>query len=257
MSQQFSDSLERIDVKEDCLELRFKVTLKASSLESSAFLLESNDSTPVTYTFKPINLAEHYNSLTRTLRIFFSEPIPQGTYTLFISGLKTVNGSILPNEELTINYEFEQEGQGEDCVYKVDKTIRVLDKSIRREAFIVAETIKASNPYFFIVGTDPQNDSIFVEPDYKRGRISITFSDRPSPQFLNSQFIKVQRKNMRRVGRWETLSVSMSVDSFYPTVYIYVPALQQQATPIYNTEGYDYYEDNYKYRVRLSKEIGV
>lgn len=257
MAEQYSDILKSIRVLSDHMELTFKVTLQANSIESSAFLLKTDEATPTQIAFQPIDLMEYYNSISRVLRIFYDTIPSVGEYLFTISGLKTANGATLEEETITVTYPYSEEEE----VYEPSDPITIHDKSIRRQAFIVSETIKASNPYFYIVGTDPENDSVFVEHDHKRGRISVTFSDRPSPQFLNSQFIKVQKKNMRKVGRWETLPVSMSLDSYYPTLYIYIPAVDEEATPSatpsYNEEGLTYYEDNYKYRVLLSKQVGA
>lgn len=257
MSEQYSDILQSLQVGKDHIELTFKVTLQASSIESSAFLLTSNDATPATVSFQPIDMMEHYNSISRVLRIFYASIPSQGEYTLSISGLKSANGATLASEDIVITYPYSEEAE----VYEPSDPITIYDNSIRRQAFVAAETIRASNPYFYVVDTDPDNDSVFVEHDHNRGRISVTFSDRPSPQFLTSQFIKVQKKNMRKVGRWETLPISMSLDSYYPTLYIYIPAVDEDATPsatpIYGVDGLSYYEDNYKYRVIISKQVGA
>lgn len=265
MAEQYSNILKTIRVLSDHIELTFKVTLDASTIESSAFLLESVDATPVQITFQPIDLMQYYNSISRVLYIFYTSIPAVGDYSLIISGLKNANGSSLEEESISLTYPYSEEEE----VYEPSDPITIHDKSIKREAFIVAETIKASNPYFYIVDTDPENDSVFVEEDYRQGRISITFSERPSPQFLNSLYIKVQRKDVNKIGRWETLQIQISMDSYYPTIYIYIPAvgLEDSATPaatpfsdtdrIYHTDGYIYFEENFKYRVKLSKEIGV
>lgn len=257
MSEQYSDILQSIQVGKDHIELTFKVTLQADSIESSAFLLATDEATPTEIGFQPVDLMEYYNSISRVLRIFYLSIPPEGEYLFTLSGLKNANGATLPSETITVNYPYSEEAE----VYEPSDPITIYDNSIRRQAFVATETIRASNPYFYVVDTDPENDSVFVEHDHNRGRISVTFSDRPSPQFLTSQFIKVQKKNMRKVGRWETLPISMSLDSYYPTLYIYIPAVDEDATPsatpVYGVDGLSYYEDNYKYRVIISKQVGA
>lgn len=252
MAEQSSNILHRVRVFADHIELTFKVTLKTSSIQNTAFLFTSHDATPVDVNFKPINTVEHYDSISRVLLIYYAtEPTP-GDYTLSIEGLKLANESIVPSEYINLLYPYDAP---ESAPFEPVDMVDIQDNSIRREAFISTQTLRVANPYFHVTDTDPESNATYIEDDYKRGRISITFSDRPSPQFLNSQYIKFQKKDITKIGRWETVPINISMDSHFPTIYIYIPSLD--ATPVYNTEGSDYFEENFKYRIRLSKEIGV
>lgn len=249
-----SNILHRLRVFPDHIELSFKVTLQTASINSSAFLLTSTSATPFDISFRTINLQQHFDSVARVLRIYYAETPSTGDYVLSIAGLRAASGATLASETFNVAYPF---GEEEDSPkpYEPAPEIDIKDRSIRREAFITTQKLRVANPYFYVVETDPASNAIYIEDDYKRGRIAITFSDRPSPQFLNSKFIKVQKKDVTKIGRWETVPINISMDSYYPTIYIYIPSLD--ATPVFNTEGSPYFEENFKYRVRLSKEIGA
>jgi hypothetical protein len=66
----------------------------------------------------------------------------------------------------------------------------------------------------------------------------------------------VQRKKIQtHPARWQNLTTQVSIHSWKPEVYIDFPSLD--ATPVYFTSGKDYFETSYKYRIILSKDIGV
>ena len=43
--------------------------------------------------------------------------------------------------------------------------------------------------------------------------------------------------------------------SWKPEVYVDFPSLD--ATPSFNTDGKQYFESNYKYRIIVSKDVGI
>jgi hypothetical protein len=73
---------------------------------------------------------------------------------------------------------------------------------------------------------------------------------------LNKAYFKVQRKIIQRTpARWETLEPRVSMHSWKPDVYVDFPSLD--ATPSYYTDGPDYFETGYKYRIVISENIGI
>ena len=86
--------------------------------------------------------------------------------------------------------------------------------------------------------------------------MTVEFNARPASNFLNSKYFKAQRKKIQRTPtRWETIEVEISMHSWKPEVYVDFPSTD--ATPVYNTAGSDYYESGYKYRIIVSKDVGI
>ena len=59
----------------------------------------------------------------------------------------------------------------------------------------------------------------------------------------------------RTPARWEKVETQISLHSTNPDVFIDFPS--NDATPVYNTDGKTYFEKGYKYRIIVSKEIGI
>ena len=73
---------------------------------------------------------------------------------------------------------------------------------------------------------------------------------------MNKNYFKIQRKIIQRTpARWETLEPRVSMHSWKPEVYLDFPS--QDATPSFFVSGKEYFESGYKYRIIVSKEIGV
>lgn len=261
MPTQTSNLLESIRVYRSYIELQFKKTLKVSTLDESAFsLAKVDDATPVAVSnpFKPTVIEDHYNSISRTFTLFFNQTMTVGQYAITIQGIKTATGEDAVEYEngqpksYLFSYEYEPL-LPEDSTPSDDPIIFVEDKSIQKQAFLSSRTA-AVNPGFHIVKTDPPEDSLFVEEDFEQGRITIEFSQRPSPAYVSDEYIRVQKKRLGIVGRrWEKVAAQISLDPESPEVYIYLPS--NDATPVFDTADKIYFEDGYKYRVRLSREI--
>lgn len=260
--------IERITVENDLIRLKFDITPRVQSLTNDKFTL-THGATIVEHPFKPIVLSKHYNSISRTLVLYFEQPlISEEVYTLTIGGIQNAAGSVQPTEAHMFRsgtWSPEEEQATPDIIVVEDNepdvpytppepTVPVEDHSVKN-VFTDGDIISGMNPDFYVVSTDPADGSVFVEDDFDKGRITVTFSQRPNPIYLNSHYIKVQRKKLGGVNRWETVPIRISMDSYYPTIYIYINS--QDATPVYNTTGSTYFVDGYKYRVKISKEVGV
>lgn len=246
--------LEAFSATDTYLQLKFDKTVMVSSITNDKFLLYTNVSTPVVTPFETIDLIDDYDTISRRLVLRFSDDLlPNTEYTLDISGLLDAAGALLPDDSETFTTG--------DTVTAVPSTpeaepVVIEDHSIRSEAFIVSETIYAANPEFYIVSTDPEIEELLIPTDYNDGRVTITFSRRPGSNYINSTYFKVQRKLVSRTpSRWETLSdVRISLDADAPNVYIDFPSTD--ATPVYFTDGSEYFAEGYKYRIKVSKSVG-
>jgi len=93
--------------------------------------------------------------------------------------------------------------------------------------------------------------------DFNLGRAVIVFNARPASNYLNNTYFKCQRKKIQRTpSRWENISTVVQLHSWKPEVFIDFPSLSD-ATPAYYTEDKEYFESGYKYRIVVSKDIGV
>jgi hypothetical protein len=129
------------------------------------------------------------------------------------------------------------------------------DHSIRTDAFTTVQ-ILAKNPRFYITSVDPENGEFYLDNAYNNGRVIISFSSRPASNFLNNLYFKVQRKKIQnQPTRWQNLSANVSMHSWKPEVYVDFPSLD--ATPSYYSDNKDYFETGYKYRIIVSKDIGI
>jgi hypothetical protein len=92
--------------------------------------------------------------------------------------------------------------------------------------------------------------------DYNYGRVTVTFNEKPASNFLNNRYFLCQRKKIQKgPSRWENITTSVSTHSWRAEVYIDFPSLD--ATPSYFTADKDYFEQGYKYRIKISKDIGI
>jgi hypothetical protein len=86
--------------------------------------------------------------------------------------------------------------------------------------------------------------------------VVIYFNERPASNFLYKQYFKAQRKAIQRQpSRWENITTNISMHSWRPEVYLDFPSLD--ATPSYYVDDKDYFEKGYKYRIIVSKNVGI
>lgn len=233
--------------------IKFSKTILTSTLVDSAFALYVHAATPVSVPFESIDVIEDYNSISRVLTLTFKAVLEASSdYQLRISGLKDASGAVLLDE----NYDFTTGATVPSSVLPpAPDIVEIVDKSIRSNAF-TTETIFVSNPNFYIIDTDPENFDLFLDSGYNSGRISITFSIAPDDIFISPLYFKAQRKLIsKEPGRWEKVTTIVSIDATDPIVYIDFPS--DDATPVYTTPGKSYFTAGYKYRIRISKDVGV
>ena len=242
--------------------IRFQSTIKISSLINENFILQTNTATPniISNPFQPIQSIVDYNQISRTLRLYWDEDInlSSGTEYLIrlVNFLDAVNETI-DEEQILFTW------QGDEATPSTFSSVRapevgevlVEDKSIRTDAFTSVQ-ILAKNPDFYIAEVVPSNGDFYLENDYNSGRVKIVFNSRPASNFLNNIYFKAQKKKIQRTpSRWENIETRVQMHSWKPEVYVDFPSLD--ATPIYNTEGTEYYESGYKYRIIVSKDVGI
>jgi hypothetical protein len=255
------DAIVALDV--NMVVIKFGRTIKISSLKNENFIVQTNSATPVAVSnpFMPIQTIVDYNQISRTLRLYWDADANLQTNTQYlirlVNFLDAINETI---DEEQISFEW----KGNDATPSSFSSVRapevgeilVEDKSVRVDAFTSIQ-ILAKNPEFFIADVYPTNGDFYLGNDFNYGRTVITFNARPASNYLDNKYFKCQRKKIQRnPSRWENIETLVQLHSWKPEVYIDFPSLNE-ATPSYYTEGKDYFEKGYKYRIVVSKDVGV
>lgn len=258
---QSSEILESVRVSRYSLQLKFKNYPMVSTLSSGNFTFESPDATPDVYAFKPVDIEDDYSSIPRVLTLYF-EDLPPGPreegYNLVISGYKDATGASY-DETVSIPYEFvndESATPSDDTDDEPDfiiedksiKTVNVLDPNAP------GSTDGTGEDDFYIVESSPKDGELFVDSTTNDGAIIVSFSQKPNLTTLTPENVKVQKKAVNTTQhRWQDIPTKMALDANYPTLYVYLPSLDDE--PTYYTSGREYFEPGHRYRIILSRSI--
>ena len=251
--------IESASVDADVVVIKFGRTVKISSIINSNFIVETTDATPsqVSSPFTPINTITDFNQISRTLRLFWDVQLTSGQeYVIRVVNLLDAVNETIPEEKIKFRKLDDATPSTITSFNEPDyEEILIEDKSIRTDAFSTVQ-ILAKNPNFYIVSIDPANGDFYLDNNYSNGRVTIQFNARPASNFLSSKYFKAQRKKIQRTpSRWENMNVEVSMHSWKPEVYVDFPSTD--ATPVYNESDSEYYESGYKYRIIVSKDIGI
>lgn len=246
-------------VDNNMVAIRFGKTIKISSLINENFIVETTDATPtvLNHPFVDINTIADYNQISRTIKLYW-DAIRESNkeYRIrLVNFLDAANESI--NEEQIVFTQAESATPADFNSYTVPivEELFVEDHSIKTDAYTTVQ-ILAKNPKFHITNVDPPNGEFYLENTYNSGRVIISFNSRPASNFLSRTYFKAQRKKIQTHPiRWENIPVNISMHSWKPDVYVDFPSLD--ATPVYNTQDAEYYETGYKYRIVVSKDVGI
>jgi hypothetical protein len=263
-----TELIELVEVTTYSVTLKFGLTLKTSSIVNSAFVVVAQTATPTTLAnpFNIIDLETDYNSISRALTLYWADGALSANtaYELTVTDLKNAYGTILEDTAITFTTGDEVTVTEDDLPETQDPPV-IVDHSIQQTVFTNL-VINQANAPFKVDSIDPFDGDYYLPEDYNNGRIVIKFTDRPAYNFLAHPYIKVQKKAIQRSpSRWESIDFSISIDSTKPWVYIDLPSIDhypETATPyagdpVYYTDGYSYFSENYKYRILLSKDIST
>ena len=251
--------IESASVDADVVVVKFGRTVKISSLINANFSVQTTDATPVVISspFTAINTITDFNQISRTLRLFWDVQLTSGEeYEIIISNIKDAVNETIPTEKIKFT-KLDDATPSTITSYSepVYEEILIEDKSVRTDAYSTVQ-ILAKNPNFYIASVDPVNGDFYLDNSYNNGRVTIEFNARPASNFLNAKYFKAQRKKIQRTpSRWESLDANISLHSWKPEVYVDFPS--NDATPAYTTSNKEYFETGYKYRIILSKDIGI
>ena len=241
--------------------IKFGRTVKISSLKNENFVLSTAAATPVQITapFEVINTIKDYNQISRILTLYWKTTALEkdAQYLISVQNLIDASGNIIHTEQ--IEFTRGDCGATPNSVEIKDPgmvPVLVEDKSIKTNIDI-SYSIVAKNPEFYIEKTIPADGEFYLENNFNDGRVIVVFNERPASNFLNNKFFQCQRKKIQKApSRWELVPVDIKMHSWKPEVYIDFPSLYD-ATPSYYTSEKEYFEKGYKYRINISKDIGI
>lgn len=239
--------------------LKFGRTIKISSLVNENFIVQTNAATPIQVNnpFKPINTITDYNQISRTLTLYWDQVLqPNTDYIIRVKGFLDAANELIDEEQVLFTKTNDATPSSFSSIRVPDiQEILIEDHSIKSTAY-TSYQIVAKNPNFYISDVDPKNGDFYLDRNYNNGRVIIKFNARPATNFLNTTYFKAQRKRIQtHPSRWENLEANISMHSWKPEVYVDFPSLD--ATPSYFTDGPDYFESTYKYRIIVSKDVGI
>jgi hypothetical protein len=249
------------EIREDRVEIKFHDTLDTTTLTNSHFTLtNTTTATPasVANPFQTIVLTRDYFSVARTLYLYWNNAIlnSNSSYSLSITGLKNSIGSTLTTEVITFTT-----GTLNQPVVSVTPPTRVPtdveDYSLKDTAGLFPDSIISTSDTFYVESIKPDFETAFyLDPSYNEGKIEIIFNAIPAANFVSDEFFKVQRKLITKgIQRWENVSILVTSSPENNLVVIYMPS--DDATPLYGEPNKVYWVTGYKYRLRISGNIGI
>lgn len=257
------DLVEEIEITVTEVTIQFNVSLRASAITNDKFLVATDEATPVSVTdpFETIDLNEDYNSVSRTLTLHWSDDVLTAStgYVLTISGLKNILGQVLDDWAVSFTTG-DTVNTALDGLPPAPEEVSIVDYSIVSSVFDTF-AIPVDTAIFQLIEVDPVNGDYYLPADYHNGRIRLTFNIAPASTSVNSTNIKVQQKEISRSpARWEDVDARLSQSGV--NVYIDLPSVDhypEAATPatevVYYTSDYEYFSENYKYRIVISKNL--
>lgn len=251
--------IEHAEVSLNTAIIKFGRTIKISSLKNENFVVETVAATPnsIVGPFLPINSIVDYNQISRTLTLYWDTVLQSETeYKIRVINFLDAANELIPEEQVLFATTEAATPSSFSSIRVPDiQEVYIEDHSIRMDAYTSVQII-AKNPNFYIVDTVPANGDFYIDNAFSNGRVTITFSARPASNFLNNFYFKAQKKKIQRSpSRWESVGARVSMHSWKPEVYVDFPS--DDATPVFNEENSNYYESGYKYRVIVSKDVGV
>jgi hypothetical protein len=251
--------LDYAQVNTNTVIIKFGRTIKISSLNNDNFVVQTSDATPeiVANPFLPINTIVDYNQISRTLTLYWNQILePNKEYIIRVINFLDAANELISEEQIVFIKGDEATPSSFSSIRVPDiQQVYIEDYSIKTNAYTSFQII-AKNPNFFIKSVDPQSGDFYLENSHNNGRVIISFNSRPATNFLSNTYFKAQRKKIQRTpSRWENITTNVSMHSWKPEVYVDFPSLD--STPSFYVEGADYFESGYKYRIIVSKEVGI
>lgn len=249
-------------VNEGYITIKFNYTVDIDTLVNANFTLANTDATPSTVSdpFETIVLSRDYDSIARKLILYFKKPlVPLSDYVVTIKDLKTPAGDLIGTAQIGFTTVDDVTPEEEEIV-PVSEPVDVKDHSIKDVTLIDFDNLTfQGSSIFYVKSIKPNIEQAFqMEPSYNEGRIEIAFNETPAANFVSDEYFKVQRKKLSRTPKkWEDVDVLVTSDPSSDLVIIYIPSTDDVNDIVYGEPDRTYWEAEYKYRLRISKEIGI
>ena len=239
--------------------IKFGRTIKISSLKNENFIVQTTAATPtvVNNPFMPINTITDFNQISRTLTLYWDAPLQANTeYVIRVINFLDAANELIAEEQIVFLKTDDATPASFSSIRVPDiQEVYIEDHSVRTDAYTSVQII-AKNPNFYISSSDPISGDFYLDNSHNDGRVTIFFSSRPASNFLINSYFKAQRKKIQRTpSRWENLDARVSMHSWKPEVYVDFPSTD--ATPVYFTEDKEYFQSGYKYRIVVTKDVGI
>lgn len=254
------------EVRTNYIEIKFNEILNASSITNNKFAVyNATTATPVSIAnpFKPIDVSRDYYSISRTLHLWWNFELQSNTtYQVVITNLLNIEGAT--PAQVTIEFEtgIIEYGLQDELEPPSRHPIDVEDYSIKVVSDFIYSSLSSDVDKLKIEKIVPGSDkAYYLDPTENEGKIEIWFNQAPAANYINSSYFKVQRKLVsRNISRWEDINARITANTAKGAVFIYLPSLD--ATPVFayevdKAEKHEYFQPEYKYRVIISKDIGI
>jgi hypothetical protein len=251
--------IETAQVTTTYLNIKFEPSVKVSTLVNPAFTvtnITADPDTVVASPFKPIDITKDYNSLAKVLTLYWNDGVlaPSTAYTIAIDGLKNAAGTDLDpgTVEFTTPTTLPTEPEENDVNVPPDPPV-IVDFTLESGDYDFVEEQEATSDRLKVMKTSIEDGEIFVESTHNKGRFIVRFNRRPALPFVNGEFFRVQRKEIKRSpSRWESVKAFISIDPIQPWVYVDFPTADER----YGLLDQEYFVENFKYRLIISKHVG-
>jgi len=246
----------------DYAEIKFLDTISTPTLTLDNFSL-FNTTVPespveISTPFKEIDIARDYYSISRTFNLWFNvNLLANNDYEIRISGLKTVIGEVISSDVLDFSVGSLTELTSVEQPTKDVSVGDVEDYSIKDVSSFFSPFLVSDTTAISVISVKPDlNTSYYLAESYNEGRIEITFNTIPAANFISGDYFKVERKPIvNTITRWEKVNTIVASNPETALVVIYMPS--NDATPVYGEPDVTYWEPGYKYRLRISAQIGI
>jgi len=246
------------------VQIKFRDTIHRSTLIDPNFLVYNmSTATPtiISNAFSDIDIKRDFSSISRVLTLWWGITLENNTdYRISISGLRAIGGTFVDTQNIDFN-------TGIITVENIEvpptrEPVEVEDYSIKSITTILNIPVSAGSDEFSIISITPDSSySYYLDPSHNEGKIEVIFSMPPAANFVSDDYFKIQRKALGRgISRWENIEALITSSSNDELAVIYLPSVpasdSADQTSYYGRPDLIYWEKGYKYRIRISGDIG-
>lgn len=250
-------------VRTDYVEIKFVQSIQTSTLVNANFVVyDTTTATPaiVTSPFQTISLIRDYDSISRTILLWWTSSdvlSDNSTYEIRISDLKNVIGETLADDIISFStgvISTESEADLDEPPTRLP--VEVEDYSVKEVSFATTLATTSADSFQVVSVTPGLENAFYLDPSFNEGKIEVYFNEAPAANFVSTEYFKVQKKLITRgINTWTTVNTLVTSSPEDKLIVIYLPS--NDATPVYGEPDLVYWEEGYKYRLRISASVGI